>query len=194
MRKKMKNNKILVLLGALLIINCSGTVPTIDSEVAVKETPDSGQEMAKQEVSVETFTIQEPESPPLPVTVFEPYMIKRGDYLIKIAAKEYGDSSMWREIYEWNKQEIGPNPDRIYPYNFLSLKRDSEQAKNCELEFFEYTIQSGDTAWSLAQKIYNDELAWVVIYMDNSDVIKNNNGVLQPGATFQMRKKLDPCS
>ena len=190
----MKNNKILVILGALLIINCSGTVPNVGSEVAVKETPDSGEEMAKQEVSVETFTIQEPESPPLPVTVFEPYMIKRGDYLIKIAVREYGDSSMWREIYEWNKQEIGPNPDRIYPYNFLSLKRDSEQAKNCELEFFEYTIQSGDTAWSLAQKIYNDELAWVVIYMDNSDMIKNNNGVLQPGATFQMRKKLDPCN
>ena len=66
--------------------------------------------------------------------------------------------------------------------------------KNCELEFFEYTVQSGDTAWSLAERIYNDELAWVVIYMDNAKVIKNNSGVLQPGSTFQMRKKLDPCS
>tara|TARA_B100001996_G_scaffold174158_1_gene132885 strand:+ start:209 stop:781 length:573 start_codon:yes stop_codon:yes gene_type:complete len=190
----MKNNKIILLLAALLIINCSSTVPSVGNELAVEETPDAQEEMSTQEVSVETFTIQEPESPPLPITVFEPYMIKRGDYLIKIAAREYGDSSMWREIYEWNKQEIGPNPDRIYPYNFLSLKRDAEQAKNCDLEFFEYTIQSGDTAWNLAEKIYNDELAWVVIYMDNAEVIKNNNGVLQPGVTFQMRKKLDPCS
>ncbi len=190
----MRNNKFVLLLGALLIINCSGTIPNVGNEVAVQETPDRGEEVVKQEVSVETFTIQEPESPPLPVTIFEPYMIKRGDYLIKIASREYGDSSMWREIYEWNKQEIGPNPDRIYPYNFLSLKRDAAQAKNCELEFFEYTIQSGDTAWSLAEKVYNDELAWVIIYMDNADIIKNNNGVLQPGATFQMRKKLDPCS
>jgi nucleoid-associated protein YgaU len=193
MRKNMDNKKILML-SALLIINCSGTIPAVGNEVAVQEMPDRGEEVVKEEVSVETFTIQEPESPPLPITVFEPYMIKRGDYLIKIAAREYGDSSMWREIYEWNKQEIGPDPDRIYPYNFLSLKRDAEQAKNCDLEFFEYTIQSGDTAWSLAERVYSDELAWVVIYMDNADIIKNNNGVLQPGATFQMRRKLDPCN
>ena len=182
----MKNNKIILLLAALLIINCSSTVPSVSNELAVEETPDAQEEMSTQEVSVETFIIQEPESPPLPITVFEPYMIKRGDYLIKIAAREYGDSSMWREIYEWNKQEIGPNPDRIYPYNFLSLKRDAEQAKNCDLEFFEYTIQSGDTAWNLAEKIYNDELAWVVIYMDNAEVIKNNNGVLQPGRLMKL--------
>ncbi|OUX63592.1 MAG: hypothetical protein CBE34_01615 [bacterium TMED274] len=190
----MKNNKFMLLFSALVLYSCSGTIPNVGNEVAVDETPDKGEEVIKQEVSVETFTIQEPESPPLPVTVFEPYMIKRGDYLIKIADREYGDSSMWREIYEWNKQEIGSDPDKIYPYNFLSLKRDAQQAKNCELEFFEYTVQSGDTAWSLAQKIYNDELAWVVIYMDNADVIKNNNGILQPGSTFQMRKKIDPCS
>jgi len=190
----MKNKKITLLFSTLMLFSCSGTIPNVGNEVAVQETLDKGEEVVKQEVSVETFTIQEAESPPLPVTVFEPYMIKRGDYLIKIAAREYGDSSMWREIYEWNKQEIGPDPDKIYPYHFLSLKRDAEQSKNCELEFFEYTVQSGDTAWNLAERIYNDELAWVVIYMDNAEVIKNNSGVLQPGSTFQMRKKLDPCS
>ena len=65
----MNNTKIL-LLSALLIINCSGTIPNVGNEVAVQETPDRGEEVVKQEVSVETFTIQEPESPPLPVTVF----------------------------------------------------------------------------------------------------------------------------
>ena len=143
---------------------------------------------------METFTVQEPEAPPLPVTVFEPYMIKRGDYLIKIASREYGDSSMWRDIYEWNKEEIGSDPNKIYPYNFLSLKRESSKAKNCELDFFDYQIQSGDTAWSLASDIYGDELSWVIIYMDNERLIRNSDGVLQPGTIFKMRKKLDPCS
>jgi LysM repeat protein len=129
MRKKMNNKKIILLFSTLMLFSCSGTIPNVGNEVAVQETPDKGEEVIKQEVSVETFTIQEPESPPLPVTVFEPYMIKRGDYLIKIAAREYGDTSMWREIYEWNKQEIGSDPDKIYPYNFLSLKRNAEQAK-----------------------------------------------------------------
>ena len=86
--------------------------------------------------------MQEPESPPLPVTVFEPYMIKRGDFLTKIALREYGDASMWRDIYSWNKDEIGDNPDRLYPYNFLSLKRESTDVRDCEPEFFDYTIQS----------------------------------------------------
>ena len=101
---------------------------------------------------------------------------------------------MWREIYEWNKEEIGSDPNKIYPYNFLSLQREASKAKNCDLEFFDYQIQSGDTAWGLADEIYGDELAWVIIYMDNERLIRNNDGVLQPGTVFKMRKKLDPCS
>ena len=43
-------------------------------------------------------------------------------------------------------------------------------------------------------EIYGDELAWVIIYMDNERLIRNSDGVLQPGTIFKMRKKLDPCS
>ena len=186
-------NLIFVLLG-LIMISCSGTVPSVGNEVSVQETEESNEVAAKQEVSVETFTVQEPESPPLPVTVFEPYMIKRGDFLTKIALREYGDASMWKDIYSWNKDEIGDNPDRLYPYNFLSLKRESTDVRDCEPEFFDYTIQSGDTAWNLAQRVYGDELAWVIIYVDNAQLIKSTDGVLQPGTTFKMRKKLDPCN
>ena len=50
------------------------------------------------------------------------------------------------------------------------------------------------TAWSLASEIYGDELAWVIIYMDNERLIRNSDGILQPGTIFKMRKKLDPCS
>ena len=78
--------------------------------------------------------------------------------------------------------------------NFLSLKRESTDVRDCEPEFFDYTIQSGDTAWNLAQRVYGDELAWVIIYVDNAQLIKSTDGVLQPGTTFKMRKKLDPCN
>ena len=186
-------NLIFVFFG-LLMVNCSGTVPSVGNEVSVQEVEESNEVAAKQEVSVETFTVQEPESPPLSVTVFEPYMIKRGDFLTKIALREYGDASMWRDIYSWNKDEIGDNPDRLYPYNFLSLKRESTDVRDCEPEFFDYTVQSGDTAWNLAQRVYGDELAWVIIYVDNAKLINSTDGVLQPGTTFKMRKKHDPCN
>jgi len=190
----MKIRNLILLFGAILIVNCAGNVPSLGEEIATQQSNESETKIVEEEVKVETFTVQEPEAPPLPVTVFEPYMIKRGDYLIKIASREYGDSSMWRDIYEWNKEEIGSDPNKIYPYNFLSLKREISKAKNCELEFFDYQIQSGDTAWSLASEIYGDELAWVIIYMDNERLIRNSDGVLQPGTIFKMRKKLDPCS
>jgi hypothetical protein len=77
-------NLALILLGSLMI-SCSGTVPSVGNEVSVQVVEENNEVAAIQEVSVETFTVQEPESPPLPVTVFEPYMIKRGDFLTKIA-------------------------------------------------------------------------------------------------------------
>ena len=194
MRNIMKTKEFVLLLSTLLIMNCAGTAPSVGEEISNQESTESDTKVVEEEVKVEIFTVQEPEAPPLPVTVFEPYMIKRGDYLIKIASREYGDSSRWREIYEWNREEIGSNPNKIYPYNFLSLKREASKAKNCDLEFFDYQIQSGDTAWGLADEIYGDELAWVIIYMDNERLIRNNDGVLQPGTIFKMRKKLDPCS
>ena len=190
----MKIKKFVLLLGTLLIINCAGTTPGVGEKISNQESTKSDTKIVEEEVKVESFTVQHLEAPPLPVIVFEPYMIKRGDYLFKIASREYGNSSMWREIYEWNKEEIGSDPNKIYPYNFLSLKREASKAKNCDLEFFDYQIQSGDTAWDLADEIYGDELAWVIIYMDNERLIRNNDGVLQPGTIFKMRKKLDPCS
>ena len=119
-------NLILILLGSF-IISCSGTVPSVGNEVSVQVVEENNEVAAKEEVSVETFTVQEPESPPLPVTIFEPYMIKRGDFLTKIALREYGDASMWADIYSWNKDKIGDNPDRLYPY--LSLIHISEPTR-----------------------------------------------------------------
>ena len=194
MRNIMQIKNLVLLLSAILIVNCAGNAPSIGETIENQQSNESETKIVEEEVKVETFTVQEPEAPPLPVTVFEPYMIKRGDYLIKIASREYGDSSMWRDIYEWNKEEIGSDPNKIYPYNFLSLKREASKAKNCELEFFDYQIQAGDTAWSLASEVYGDELAWVIIYMDNERLIRNSDGVLQPGTIFKMRKKLDTSS
>lgn len=54
---------------------------------------------------------------PRPVTKPQPktYTVKKGDYLILIAKKVYGDSSKWRQIYNANRNVIGKNPNLIYP-------------------------------------------------------------------------------
>lgn len=42
------------------------------------------------------------------------YTVKAGDSLSKIAQREYGDPSKWRQIYEANRDRI-KNPDVIQP-------------------------------------------------------------------------------
>jgi nucleoid-associated protein YgaU len=43
------------------------------------------------------------------------YVVKKGDYLSKIAKEVYGDAKRWPEIYEANKELIGDDPNLIHP-------------------------------------------------------------------------------
>jgi nucleoid-associated protein YgaU len=42
------------------------------------------------------------------------YIVEEDDYLSKIAKKVYGDAHRWPEIYEANKDIIGPDPNIIH--------------------------------------------------------------------------------
>jgi nucleoid-associated protein YgaU len=48
------------------------------------------------------------------------YVVVKGDSLSKIAEREYGDASRWRQIFEANSDLI-KNPDLIYPGQQLRL-------------------------------------------------------------------------
>ena len=48
------------------------------------------------------------------------YTVEKGDSLSKIAQKVYGKASLWRQIYEANKDHI-KDPDLIYPGQILRL-------------------------------------------------------------------------
>jgi nucleoid-associated protein YgaU len=55
--------------------------------------------------------------PPKPEQI---YTVVSGDNLSKIAKKFYGDSKLWRKIFEANKDTI-ENPDLIYPGQELKI-------------------------------------------------------------------------
>ena len=63
-------------------------------------------------VTAESQTAKEP----VKETLFEEYVIQKGDTLQSIAAKPnvYGKSSKWVKIYDANKDVI-KNPNRVYP-------------------------------------------------------------------------------
>lgn len=123
---------------------------------------------------------------------WEKHMIDPGDFLVKIAKEEYGDFRLWKHIYAWNKDEIGDNPNMIYPYTFLNLQRERLKAKTAEPTYTEYTVQSGDNLWNIAGRQYGDAKSWIIVLMDNEETIKASAGVLSPGMTLKLREKLDP--
>lgn len=62
-------------------------------------------------------------APPEPVATSgsgRTYVVVNGDSLSKIAKREYGDASKWRQIYEANKDLI-KDPDLIYPGQELKV-------------------------------------------------------------------------
>lgn len=63
----------------------------------------------------QTFKIQREVGP-------DEYLVSKGDFLGKIA-KGMGDPSMWRRLYEANKDIIGDDASRLYPYTVLRIPR-----------------------------------------------------------------------
>jgi len=127
-----------------------------------------------------------------PDFAWEKYMVLPDEYLIKIAKKEYGDFRLWRNIYAWNKDDIGNNPNIIYPYNFLNIQKERVSAKTLEPTYFAYTVKSGDNLWNISGEKYGDAKSWIILLWDNEETIKANAGILTPGMTLKLREKLDP--
>ena len=192
--------KIRNFLKMLLILSIIGLVIGCGSKEIVKEEP-----VAKTEVipevkpepkpepipEIKPELIPEPEPvPELPDSVTVMYMTKPNDWLSKIAISEYGEVSMWRSIWKWNYEEIGDNPNLIYPYKELNLKKPREEAKEIEYELVDYTVKQGETLWSIAKDEYGNNYAWIVILRDNYDLIGTNPDSVDPGTILKLRTKL----
>lgn len=118
-------------------------------------------------------------------------MIQPNDYLTKIAIKEYGVVTMWRNIWDWNMDVIGDNPDLIYPFEELSLKKDASQVVEKDVcEYEAYTVKEGENLWCISNKVYGNSYAWIVILRDNLDVLGNDYNNITPGMLLRIRTEL----
>ena len=171
-------------------------------EVQVSEVPvnNSTEENLSQamEVKEEVPTPQAAVNPQLdfdqifPDSVWTNYMIKQGDYLSLIAYNEYGNANDWHRIYNWNRKTIGSNPNLIFPYHELDLKKPRESVVEWRYEHTIHTVVAGETLWTISKKEYGDEYAWIVLFWDNEKAIDQNDGVLYPGMKLKVRNELWP--
>lgn len=99
------------------------------------------------------------------------YTVQRGDTLMKIALKFYGDYSKWADIYNTNRALVG-TPETMPTGIVLTLedtKNDVQVARNGN----PYTIQPEDTLQSISMKLYGTTAKWKTLWQNNPELIKN---------------------
>ena len=105
------------------------------------------------------------------------YTVVSGDTLWKIAVKFYGDGNQWRKIYEDNRDVLS-DPNKIYVGQVLKIRTGATIGKKAEkveraAAGGTYTVQSGDSLWKIAAKVYGNGRKWRKIYEANADKISD---------------------
>ncbi|HET9919996.1 MAG TPA: LysM peptidoglycan-binding domain-containing protein [Ktedonobacteraceae bacterium] len=110
------------------------------------------------------------------------YTVQSGDTLSSIAQQAYGDANQWQRIYNANQQVIGNNPNllQVGEVLFIPVLSPTPGAN--------YTVQSGDTLSSIAQRAYGDANQWQVIYNANRQVIGNDPNLIRAGMVLFIPK------
>jgi LysM repeat protein len=102
------------------------------------------------------------------------YTVKRGDTLMKIAYKVYGDIFRWKEILDANRDSIS---DVKMLRTGSTLKVDGD-AQDMNFEGYErYAIKGGDTLGSISQDIYGTKKRWKKLWQMNDKLIKDPNRI-----------------
>ncbi|MFO7841899.1 MAG: LysM peptidoglycan-binding domain-containing protein [Fidelibacterota bacterium] len=198
---------VVIILSVFMLIGCGGkeavddTAEPVEQEAPVVDEPPVAEETVvtpEEEEEVVEEATEDTAEEVLPEEVAEPvkdslwvkYMIQPNDYLTKIALQEYGVVTMWRTIWDWNLDVVGDDPDLIYPFEELSLKKASYEAEPEEIEYVDYTVEEGENLWCISKKLYGNSYAWIVIMRDNLDVLGNDYNSITPGMVLKIRSDL----
>lgn len=103
-----------------------------------------------------------------------PYVVKRGDTLMKIAFETFGDLERWKELYNSNKSKIGS-------YNVLRagmvLNLPDREFVLIERNGSPYLIKRRDTLGKISHSLYGTESKWRLIWHNNPQLIHDPNKI-----------------
>ncbi len=115
---------------------------------------------------------------------FDDYVVKKGDDLMSLADRIYGDERLWHAIAKANKS-IDPKRLRVgttlriprNPANIEGVIVDARTAEPVEEPTLpapapiEYTVEPGDMLSGIAKQFYGKHTAWTVIFEANRHTI-----------------------
>lgn len=87
-----------------------------NESVKTREEPETAPKRVSQNMPSPTVKRQKPKQSPSPsveTEIIADIKIKEGDRLTLLAQKYYGHKIFWVYIYDYNKDKIGPDPDKI---------------------------------------------------------------------------------
>jgi nucleoid-associated protein YgaU len=110
--------------------------------------------------------------PTSPVSSYGPmenYKVQKGDTLMMIAFKIYGDYRKWKDIKEWNKdvKKVGEGVELKYMV--------PEQRFGWQPSGLPYLIKTADTLGTISKEKYGTTRKWKSIYENNRPLIRNPN-------------------
>lgn len=101
------------------------------------------------------------------------YTVKRGETLMQIAFKLYGDISKWKEIKQMNSQLLSSNTalkqGAILKYRAPSVPFTWKPSGS------PYLIKTGETLGTISSNVYKTPAKWKILWENNKPMIKNPN-------------------
>lgn len=102
------------------------------------------------------------------------YKVRRGDTLMKIAFKLYGDIDRWKDLKNWNQASI-QQVSKLEPGTELTYADEGEFT--VEKHDQSYLIKTGDTLGGIAKNVYGKTNKWKKLQKYNARLIKNPNRI-----------------
>ena len=111
------------------------------------------------------------------------YKVVAGDSLSKISEKLYGSQELWPVLARENNI-VNPNIIFVDATLKIPAKSDAEKIKS-EMAITSYQVQSGDTLFLIAEKVYGDGSKWKVLNQANNvGRLPNGNPLIFAGSTL----------
>jgi len=128
---------------------------------------------------------EEAPAPAVATGTIQNYKVQRGETLMQIAFKLYGDIGKWKDLKALNRDK---------------LKNNSSLRANMDLKYHApetpfvwnpigvpYLIKNGETLGTISNNVYSTPKKWKMIYENNKPLIKNPN-VIFAGFTLYYKK------
>ena len=167
-------------------LNKASIISHLGSDTSWKDLSDTS---FNQLISNDITRVVQPPILELPIdSTWAEYIILYGESLRSISQKEYGSEEYWSLIYDWNKEILNDDPGLVFPYQILKLRKPGIYEIEIDNEEL-YIVSEGETLWSIAQSIYQDEYAWSILLQDNKEKLENPDKIY-PGYSLSIRVQL----